>query len=222
MNVVLTGVSRGIGLALTKIGLENGHSIIGFSRQPQKSEELLALKERYPEKLHFYPLDLSEKDAISKLVSLVNWDTVDIVFNNAGIYRDDDSFEDFEASFKINAITPFFITRSLLTKMHKSSRPVSVQITSLMGSIAENSSGGSYSYRASKTALNMLFKSLTIDESWLISLLIHPGWVKTNMGGTTAPTLPEDSASGIWRLVENAEQSDSGCFQDYRGNILPW
>lgn len=117
---------------------------------------------------------------------------------------------------------PLLITKSLLPKLKESKRPVALEITSQMGSIADNTSGGSYSYRASKAAMNMLFKSLSVDEKWLTTLLVHPGWVQTRMGGEKAPTTPRESAKGIWNLIDKAHPSQSGSFLTFRGESLPW
>ena len=95
-------------------------------------------------------------------------------------------------------------------------------MTSMMGSIADNTSGGSYAYRASKAALNMINKSLSVDNSWLTTVVVHPGWVKTDMGGAGAPVEPRASALGIWKLVRGLKMKDSGHFFDFHGKELPW
>lgn len=222
MYIFVTGASRGIGLEITRLGLVKGHHVMAAARNPEKASELMKLKAQYPA-LEILSLDLFEKkasDIVKEGVS--HWPMVDAVVNNAGIYLEDETLEDFEESFLINSIKPLFITRALVDKLKKSQRPLSVQISSQMGSLHDNVSGGSYSYRSSKAALNMLFKGVSIDEKWLISLLIHPGWVKTRMGGEAAPTTPQDSAQGIWKLMESAKLSDSGTFRNYLGETLPW
>lgn len=220
MYIVITGTSRGIGLELTRKALEKGHHVLAVARSPEESSELMQLKS---DKLIFAKVELSDNDAHSKIAEATkNWPMVDIVINNAGIYEEDKTLQNFEKSFLINSIKPLFITQALKEKLKKSKHPVAVFITSQMGSIEDNTSGGSYSYRASKTALNMLIKSLSIDENWLISLLVHPGWVQTRMGGDNAPTTPTESADGIWKLIESAKTSDNGSYRDFRGKILPW
>ena len=91
-----------------------------------------------------------------------------------------------------------------------------------MGSIDDNSSGGYYAYRSSKAALNMLNKSLAMDNPWLTTIVVHPGWVKTDMGGSQAPLTVEESTEGIWKLIKSKGPADSGKFFDYRGQILKW
>ena len=86
----------------------------------------------------------------------------------------------------------------------------------------DNSSGGAVSYRASKTALNMMVKCLAVDESWLTSLIFHPGWVKTRMGGENAPTEALESATGLISLIHGSGKNDSGSFRDYKGATIGW
>lgn len=222
MYVVITGTSRGIGLELVKLGLKKEHRVLAVARAPKESKELMKLKEEHPN-CELLTLDLLEKDAHQSIADAVrNWPKIDLLINNAGIYADDDSIEDFQRSFLTNTIKPFFITKALFPKLKLSERPVSLQITSQMGSISDNESGGSYSYRSSKAALNMLYKSLSVDQKWLISLLVHPGWVQTRMGGESAPLSVNDSALGIWKLAESATISQSGSFLNYRGERLHW
>jgi NAD(P)-dependent dehydrogenase (short-subunit alcohol dehydrogenase family) len=219
--IVITGTSRGIGFELTQLALQEGHQVLAVARNPTESP-LSGLQSQYPE-LQILSLDITDKNAHQSLEkALSGWPQVDLLINNAGVFLEDKKVEDFERSFLVNSISPFFLTRSLIPWLKKSSRPMSVQLSSMMGSIGDNSSGGSYSYRASKTALNMLFKSLAVDEKWLICLQLHPGWVQTKMGGQHAPTTVKESAKGLWRVMQTADQSLSGSFMTYQGQTLPW
>src|SRR5690606_9505826 len=110
---------------------------------------------------------------------------------------------------------PFFITKALLPKLKLSALPKSVQISSIMGSIGHFPTGGSYSYRASKCALNMIFKNLSVDEPWLTVLQFHPGWVQTRMGGDGATLSVADSSRGLWNEILTADNGLSGSFRDY-------
>jgi NAD(P)-dependent dehydrogenase (short-subunit alcohol dehydrogenase family) len=222
MYVVITGTSRGIGLELTRLALKDGHHVLAIARKPDESNDLRNLKKEHAN-LTVLAQDILEADAHVHIAKAAEkFPCVDVVINNAGIYRGDETIKEFEESFLTNAIKPFFITRELAKKLKASSRPVSLQITSRMGSIEDNTSGGSYSYRSSKTALNSLFKSLSIDEKWLISILVHPGWVQTSMGGSGATTSTHDSAVGIWKIIREAKSSQSGSFVNFKGEGLPW
>lgn len=219
MNVVITGASRGIGLSLTELALKKRHRVLAVARSATPELESLS-KDKNLFVLH---LDLSTPDSHLKIrEALEPWPCVDVLVNNAGVLLEDSSREEFERSFLINATVPFFITRALLDKLRKSEKPLSVQITSQMGSIEDNSSGGYYSYRSSKAALNMIFKSFSVDEPWLTSLQVHPGWVQTRMGGSGAPIPPHQSAKGIWELIDKSTPEFNGAFLNYLGHSLPW
>lgn len=222
MYVVITGTSRGIGLELTRMALSEGHHVLAIARKPDESPDLLNLKKEH-KNLTILQMDILDPEAHIKIARAADaFPCVDVLINNAGIYIGDDTLEEFEKSFLTNAIKPFFITRELLNKLKASSRPVSLQVTSRMGSIADNTSGGSYSYRSSKSALNSIYKSVAIDEEWLISLLVHPGWVMTRLGGSGATLSVHDCASGIWKIIQEAKPSQSGTFMNFKQEVLPW
>jgi NAD(P)-dependent dehydrogenase (short-subunit alcohol dehydrogenase family) len=223
MNVVVTGASRGIGLELVREALTKGDQVLAVARQPKESTGLSALKKQFGNKLSVCAVDVGSPEAADKIAASVSdWPTVDVLFNNAGIFRKDTRLDDFNESFRVNSVAPFLITKALLPKLRKSQAPRVVQITSLMGSIDDNSSGGSYAYRASKSALNMLNKCLAVENEWLTTVVMHPGWVKTDMGGGGAPVEIPESAGGLWKVARGLKDSDSGGFFDFRGKKLPW
>lgn len=222
MNIVITGISKGIGLALTEYALKENHQVYGVARNPEKSPRLLQLQKDYPS-LHISEVELTDENAGQKLLSsLNNLTQVDVLINNAGVYENDSSKMAFMKSFEINSYIPFMVTNLFLPKLKNAKNPRVIHITSLMGSISDNTSGNSFAYRASKSALNMIHKCLSIDNPWLISAAIHPGWVKTDMGGESAPLAPEAAAFGIWTVINQLDKSESGCFKDYQGRSLPW
>lgn len=221
-------MSRGIGLELARQALKSGHVVWGTHRGDQAPKACQELQAQFPNSLHLLALALGEDSSIERLVKWTQgMKSLDILINNAGVYKSGESFEDFDESFRVNAVTPFRITQALLPLLSQSSNPKAVQITSLMGSIADNQSGGSAAYRASKCALNMLHRTLWVEHNaWLQLLLIHPGWVKTDMGGENAPTTVEESCQGIWRQILNSTLSSGntaeGRFIDFEGDALPW
>ena len=216
MNILITGVSRGIGLELARQALTEGHSVIGVARAV--TVELERLKG-----IHVVIADLLDPAAPAKITkALQDWTFVDILVNNAGIMRAGVTTEDFMLSFQVNSVAPFIMTKALTPWLRKSGAPCVINITSLMGSIADNGSGGYYAYRSSKTALNMINKSLAVDSPWLTTVVVHPGWVKTDMGGEGAPVEPKRSAAGIWQIARDLKPSQSGKFFNYTGEELPW
>ncbi len=222
MKILITGVSKGIGLALTEEALKKGYEVYGVARRPEESSQLVQLQKQF-DKLIVIKCDLTDENAAEKLVlGLKDCKALDLVINNAGIYEKEETKEAFMKSFEMNAYIPFMVTDTLLPKLRVGEKPKVIHITSLMGSIADNSSGDSYAYRASKSALNMIHKCLSLDHKWLVSAAIHPGWVQTSMGGDGAPVTPEVSSRGIWKVIENLNLAESGCFKDYQGRNLPW
>lgn len=223
MDVVITGASRGIGLELARLALENGDRVLAVARKPEESPELRALKSKHRDKLEVAAIELTDPSAGELLgEALAEWERVDVLINNAGVYHQGETTEDFLDSFHVNAVAPFLVTKALLPKLRKSPGPKAVQITSLMGSISDNESGGSYAYRSSKAALNMIMKTFSRSDPWLTSIVIHPGWVQTRMGGPEAPTPVATSAAGIWKVVRGLAKTDSGKFFDFEGHELPW
>jgi len=224
MNVVITGAARGIGLELCRAALVRGDRVFGISRTPEKSEGLQGLLKEFGDRLQVFALDVTAADAGEKILfRMKDWKSIDILINNAGVLDESLSPKALMHSFQVNSIAPLLITQSLLPKLKLGSTAVVAQITSRMGSIADASSGGYYGYRASKAALNMFNKCLAMDNPWLTALVIHPGWVKTEMGGASAPVEPMDSAAGIWKVIQEAKTAKkSGHFQDYKGNPIPW
>lgn len=223
MKVIVTGASRGIGLELTRLALRQGHEVLAVARHPEASTALSELAGEFRAQLRLHTADLRDANAAASISAATkDWLLVDLLFNNAGILLEGHTREDFLESFLVNAVAPFEVVRSLLPRLKLSANPRVVNLTSRMGSISDNSSGGHYSYRASKAALNMINRSLALDHPWLTSVVVHPGWVRTRMGGGNAPVEPADSAAGIWRLALALASGHSGRFFDYQGNELPW
>jgi NAD(P)-dependent dehydrogenase (short-subunit alcohol dehydrogenase family) len=220
MKVVVTGTSRGIGLGLVRLALAEGHAVAAVARDPQ-SNGLKGLAREHKSNLMTLALDVCEASAGEKLTSgLSAWDCVDLLVNNAGMLTGKTDTESFLQSFRTNSIAPFHITTALLPKLKKSKNPKVAMVTSRMGSIADAKSGGYYAYRSSKAALNMINMCLSQDNPWLTAVVVHPGWVKTAMGGAGAPVEVEDSAQGIWKLL--SQPLESGHFYDFRGEEIPW
>lgn len=223
MNAFITGVSRGIGLGLTRQAIKHGFRVFGVARHPEESRELNELRHQYPEKLEILKLDLRDEAASEKIqAAIAHYSQIDLLINNAGVFEKGESKEDFMRSFEVNAYLPFMVTKAVLPKLQKAKEAKVVHLSSMMGSITDNTSGGSIAYRSSKTALNMINKSLAVDLPWLTTIVVHPGWVKTRMGGQGATTSVEDSTAGLWNVIEKTQHKESGRFIDYHGRELPW
>ena len=152
-----------------------------------------------------------------------------MLLNNAGVgVRDrplgDLDFDKMLRFFNTNAVGAMRVTEALLPHLRRGKARKVMHLTSRMGSISDNTSGGSYAYRASKAALNMLNRSLSIDlaEEGFICAVLHPGWVQTSMGGAAAPTPVRESTAGLVHLIDGLGRDDNGGFFDFTGKELPW
>lgn len=222
MKVLITGTSRGIGLSLTKQALTAGHEVIALARKTREGA-LASLKADFPKTLTLVEADLTSETGIKAAEAAVAaFGSLDILINNAGVMKRDLTKQSFAESFLVNATIPFLMTKAMLPFLSKAKEPKVAQISTLMGSIADNSSGGYYEYRSSKAALNMITKSLTLDHPNVRFAIIHPGWVKTDMGGDGAPVEPDDSAQGIWKQINALTAKTSGCYVDFQGKALSW
>jgi NAD(P)-dependent dehydrogenase (short-subunit alcohol dehydrogenase family) len=224
-TIVITGASRGLGLEFVRQYAADGDRVIAACRHPESAIALKAIKGD----IRLVPLDIADAGSIQAVADLIGNESIDILINNAGVYGKVQTlgkmdYAGWEDVFRINAIGPMHLTDTLLPRIAASKRKLVIGITSLMGSISDNSSGGYYAYRSSKAGLNAVFKSLSIDlkPSGVTAVVLHPGWVKTDMGGSNAPLEPKESVSGMRAVIAKLDTKDSGRFFDYRGKELPW
>lgn len=228
-TIFITGTNRGLGLEFTKQYLQDGWQVFATARKPQESKELEELKQDYPLALSLYSLDITDLASIELLKSQLKGKPIDVLINNAGIFggKQDLGNIDYEGWHKIftsNTIAPLKITETLLSNLEAGQDKKIINITSKMGSIDDNLSGGHYLYRTSKAALNMLSKSLSVDlkPKKITVLLLHPGWVQTDMGGQNAPTSPQESIEGMRKVIASSSIQDSGKFFAYDGKEILW
>lgn len=222
-TILITGATRGIGLELLRTLAAQGHSVIGTCRKPDDAAKIKAAGGT-PE-----TLDVDDEKSIAALGSKMAGRPLDVLVNNAGINVPCGKLEEFKAedaikNFRINAVSPLLVTRALLPSLRKGEKRV-VQISSVMGSIGAMVGGsGSYNYRTSKTALNMLNACLAAElgGEGFACIVLHPGWVKTDMGGQNAPLTPAESAAGIAKVIGGLTAADNGRFVDYAGKALGW
>jgi NAD(P)-dependent dehydrogenase (short-subunit alcohol dehydrogenase family) len=234
-NILITGSSRGLGLEFTKQYLEKGNRVVASCRKPEKADKLQELKSRFPDNLTIIQLDVTKEDNRDRIFKQVkrDFESLDVLINNAGIVSGEEGKifnlgeiykENFSKVFLVNSIAPLLVTEKFLPLLEKRNEAKIVNITSLNGCIAKRTVGGKYSYCTSKAALNMITKILSNDlkEKGIVALAIHPGWIKTDMGGPNAPQEKEEPISMIIDLIENSDISHSGKFLDWKGNELPW
>ena len=222
-TVFVTGAGRGIGLEFARQYAADGWRVIATVRDASKAADL---KDVAP-KAEIHALDVTNHAAIAELGRALAKETIDVAIANAGVALargmtpQEIDEEAWLQTFRVNTIAPFAMAGALMNSVKRSSGKCMIAITSRMGSIAENS-GGSYAYRSSKTALNMVWRGLAAEQRDLIAVVLHPGWVKTDMGGLSAPVRPKDSVAGMRRVIERLTARDSGKFFDFEGAEIPW
>jgi NAD(P)-dependent dehydrogenase (short-subunit alcohol dehydrogenase family) len=234
MRVVVTGANRGIGLELVRQLLARGDHVEACVRDPERAT---ALRELAGEALRVHRVDVTEPASIAELARTLGDAPVDLVINDAGVYggshqslgqlaRDSSpsAWADLASTYAVNAIGALRVTVALLPHVRRGTGKKLVHITSGMGSIADNTSGGYYAYRMSKAALNMMSKSLAVDlrGEGILSVVINPGWVQTDMGGVNAPTPVGDSVRGILTQIDAAALEHSGEFLNWKGGRYAW
>ena len=223
-NILIIGANRGLGLEFAKQYSELGHHIFATTRDKSKSDQLVATANTT-----VLELDLNEDKSIDSFINEMSSIKIDILIHNSGIFRDEQLSEDLEIAawmneMRINAITPIIIARKLKQNVLKGEDKKIIFISSQMGSIDDNYSGRFYFYRSSKSALNSAAKSLAIDlkDKNISVLMLHPGWVKTDMGGESAKLEIPDSIQRMIQVISDLNLETSGSFVNYEGNKLEW
>ena len=221
---VITGANRGIGYEYCKQLSKRGDDVIAVCRQSSSELEALGVQIETG-------VDISDDSAIAALQQSLNNRPIDVLINNAGIYRqsnlEDLNVEGIKEQFEVNAIAPLKLTQALLSNLKASTaQPIKVAImTSRMGSIADNTSGGTYGYRMSKVAVSMAGKSLSQDlESEGIAVaILHPGLVSTGMTNFNSSGIsPEESVTGLLKVIDALTLKNTGTFWHSNGEELPW
>lgn len=226
-QVLITGANRGIGLEFARQYAEAGWKVIACCRDLKQAASLQALADTYPD-IKTYALDVADFAAIEALAAALKDEKIDVLINNAGVYPHSDlnhaDPEQWLHAFKVNSMSPFKMATAFTPHIAASRLKKLVTLSSKMGSLDDNTSGGSYIYRTSKVAANMVMKSLAIDlKPYGISVAaLHPGWVQTEMGGPGALIDTRASVSGLRNVIEHLNLDNSGQFITYDGKVINW
>ena len=222
-TILIAGANRGIGLELARQYVESGWNVIGTARDPEHADALRALD------LEVLQLDVSDAGSVERLARALAGRSIDVLIMNAGIQKlmltlDAIDLDKFEESLRVNTLGPVRVICALLPNLRAGQHRKIISMTSELGSIAGNASGGFYGYRESKVALNMFMKSLSVDlaAEGFICVAMHPGWVKTDMGGPRAPLEVTASVTGLRRVIGALGPSDNGSYLTYDGKALAW
>jgi NAD(P)-dependent dehydrogenase (short-subunit alcohol dehydrogenase family) len=226
MRVVVTGANRGIGLELTRQLLARGETVVAAVRDPGRADALHALASPA---LRVQRLDVGDGTSVAAFAQELDG-PVDLVINNAGVMGGprqsigDFDFADAARTYDVDALGPLRVCAALLPHVRRGKAKKLAHITSGFGSIGDNRMGGQYAYRMAKAALNMASRCLAVElrREGIISVVVNPGWVQTDMGGAGATTAVADSVRGVLRVIDGATLADSGEFLDWKGGRLIW
>ncbi|KDR15459.1 uncharacterized protein LOC110833571 isoform X2 [Zootermopsis nevadensis] len=245
-SVLITGSNRGIGLELVKKLTDHVSPpkiIIAACRNPDSAQDLQEFSKTH-KNVHIIQLDMTQSDTFDKTVqeveNIVGDEGLNVLINNAGILKETATINDITAEnltlhYLTNTVGPIMLTKAFIPLLKKaaaknSSLPLGVlraaviNVTSVLGSISQNTSSGSHGYRESKAALNMATRSLSVElkGDGILATVIHPGWVKTDMGGQNANLTVEISASNIVKTLYSLTEKQNAGFVQYDGKELPW
>jgi NAD(P)-dependent dehydrogenase (short-subunit alcohol dehydrogenase family) len=232
MNTLLiTGANRGIGLEFCNQYAAAGWRVMACCRDPGKADALNKLAVRYPDLIELHALDVTDHAQIEQMARTLSDEAIDLLINNAGIYPAADKrgfghtdYAEWMAAFNINTMAPLRMVEAFVAQIARSKLKLIVTLTSKMGSMDDNGSGGSYLYRSSKAAANMVVKSLAVDlkGTGITSVAFNPGWVKTDMGGPNAMIPVEQSVADMRKIIDRLTLADTGKFIDRDGRVIPW
>ena len=230
-RILITGASRGIGLELARHYLERGDMVLATARNLDEAADLQALAGQHSDRCHLLALDVTDEDAIVAAAAEAGRliDGLDVLINNAGVFPRNERPETLDAQVLLqtlhtNAVAPLIVVRELLPLLRRGRRPRILNITSQLGSLTRRASGRCYSYCSSKAALNMLTRSLAFDlqDDGIIAVVVHPGWVQTDMGGAHAPVMVGESARGIIALADGLLPEQTSKFLTWDGREHAW
>ncbi len=229
-TVLVTGANRGLGLEFCLQYAQAGWQVFAACRDPQNAQDLNRIAEQY-KSIQVVTLDVRQHDQIDSLALKFMGKPLDLLISNAGVYGDSVghgfgaiNYSDWRDTLEVNVMSAIKLAESFKEPLAKSEQGLFVAISSLMGSVADNGSGGSILYRSSKAALNAAMKSLSFDikPAGIGVLIFHPGWVRTDMGGPNGLCDASESIAGMRQQIEKFEMQQSGQFIKYDGTKMPW
>lgn len=223
-TVLITGANRGIGLGLAQHFSEAGFKVIGTARNPEKAVELKETGARVEQ------LDVTDQASVDEMAKRLAGTPIDILINNAGVKGKDSKdmasvdVDNIEWILNVNTLGPVRVMKALFPNVQSGQRKTIVNISSTMGSIERNTWGCCAGYRASKTALNSINKTFAVDMGGqgVTFVVMHPGYVQTDMNAGGGNITPDQSASGLIKVITGLDSTDNGKFYDWQGNELPW
>ena len=223
-TVLVTGANRGLGLEFARQYRADGWEVVAGCRKPDEAADLKATG------AEVHAVDVADPASIAGFRAAVGDQPLDLVIANAGVYGggrqmklDDIDYDEWTRTLVVNLFGPVRIAAAFADNL-KAAHGKLVAITSQMGSVEDNGSGGFLAYRSSKSGLNGAFKSVAIElkRDGVTAMVMHPGWVATDMGGPSAPTTPEQSITGMRKVIDALTPEDAGTFRAFDGRTIPW
>lgn len=228
-TVLVTGANRGLGYEFAKQYLEQGCRVIATVREASKIAALATLSERFGDTLTIKTLEVSDAISRKQFADAIGSQPIHILINNAGVSGGWGELGKLDEAawlkvLQVNTIAPIKLTELLRANLAAAEDATVVFLSSKMGSMADNTSGGSYIYRSSKAALNAAAKSLAIElgREHIDVAILHPGWVRTDMGGPNGLIDASASVSGMRRVISGLTKDQCGAFIAYDGTMIPW
>jgi len=223
---LITGANRGLGLEFVRQYAADGWKVVATCRRPDDAEALRGLDGD----ITIHPLDITDFAQVEALAKTLATLPIDHLVNNGGIYGprvvryDHIDYAAWANVFRVDTMAPMKVSAAFLPNVTKGQHKKIITVTSKMGSIADNTSGGSYIYRSAKAALNAAMRSLALDvaDRGITVVVLHPGWVRTDMGGPGALIDAFESVAGMRQVVSNLRFEDSGKFFNYDSAEVPW
>ena len=232
-SILISGANRGIGLELVKQYWADGWQVYATCRAPELASDLAELSSKSAGKIQMMPLDVLNEQSLASAGQMLAGEPLDLLFCNAGVYGpakasgaalgsiDTDAWEHV---FKVNTVAPLRVVETFLPNLELGADKKIAMMSSKMGSMSDNNSGGSYLYRSTKAALNAVTRSLAVDlaDKGFKVVCMHPGWVKTDMGGTNALISTFESVQGIKQFLDKMKADQSGFFWNFNGDSISW
>ena len=234
-SILITGANRGLGLELARQYVAAGWRVHACCRGPSAAKDLARLAGESGGKLSVHPMEVTKPAEIKSAASALKGQKIDVLFNNAGVLGGpidqtgpmsfgSIDYAMWEETLRVNTLAPMRVAEAFVDHVAASERKLMVFMSTHMSSIGELASGGYYQYRSSKAALNLVVKALSLDlkPKGIRTLAVHPGWVATDMGGSSAPIKPADSIKGLRQVIEGYRKDETGMFYNYDGKQFGW
>ena len=230
-RILITGANRGVGLELARQCAERGDRVFAGCRSPERTAGLESIAAQHPGRVTILPLDVADEQSIAQCAASIAAETeaIDIIFNNAAIHGGDEHLSQIKSrvlleALHVNAVGAVLVAKQFLPLLVNGKNPKLVNISSEAGSISRMTHFRGYNYYASKAAMNMYTRSLAFDPETegITVIALHPGWVRTDMGGPDAHLSVGESAAGILKVTAGLTLADNGKFYTWEGLEYPW